>query len=95
MCERRAGRSNIQSPQRILVFFREVEKQVLLKAEVDRELTETERENLAVAETEIYSEFGDDTLVETFVEVVPFGQPLRPLPGGIADLRGGEQAGIR
>ena len=66
----------------------------MLKAEVERELTEDEREDLAVAETEIYAAciFGDDTLIDTAVEVVPSGQALHPLPGGVAYLREGERA---
>lgn len=70
----------------------EVAKTILFRAEVERELTEDEREDLAVAETEIYADFADDTLVETVVEVVLLGMPLHPLPGGIVFLREGEHA---
>ena len=69
--------------------FDEAAKRIMLKAEVDRELNEDKREDLAVAETEVYADgiFGDETKIETIVEVVPLPQPLCPLPGGVAYLR--------
>ena len=75
--------------------FDEDAKRITLRAEVERELTEAEREDLAVAETEMYAEriFDDATDIETVVEVVPLGRPLHPLPGGVAYLREGERAG--
>jgi len=49
-------------------------------------LTEDESESLAAIETEIYADyiFGDDTQIETRIEVVSKGAPLNPLSGGIA-----------
>lgn len=92
---RRALLGQTPSPLRAYSFaLNEDAKQVTFKAEVERELTEEERENLAVAETEVYADgiFGDATEIETVVEVVPLGRPLHPLPGGVAYLREGERA---
>lgn len=92
---RRALLGQLPAPLRAYSFdFDETSKRITLRAEVDRELTEDEREDFAVAETEIYAAciFGDDTLIKTVVEVVPLDQPLCPLPGGMAYLREGEQA---
>lgn len=92
---RRALFGQTPAPLREYSFtFDEGAKRITLKAEVERELTETEREDLAVAETEMYADriFDDATDIETLVEVVPLGQPLHPLPGGVAYLREGERA---
>ena len=82
------------APLRAYSFsFDEARRTLIFKAEVDQELTEDEREDLAVTETEIDCQdvFGEETLVETtVVTVVPVGQPLDPLPGGISFLRDGE-----
>jgi hypothetical protein len=91
-CAQSALRGQTPAPLREYSFaFDEIAKRIALKAEVERELTENEREMLAVTETEIYSDFADCTLVETEVVVVPLGQPLRPLRGGVAYLREGER----
>lgn len=70
---------------------------IWIKAEVDRELDEDERENLSCAETVLYSDEilswvdrKKGTTIHTQVSVVPAGRPLDPLPRGIAFLRVGE-----
>jgi len=85
-CARRSLRGHMPAPLREYSFsFDELAKRITLKAEVERELTEEERESLAIAEAELYADriFDDDTLIETKVEVAPEGTPLRPLPGGV------------
>jgi len=92
---RRALLGQTPAPLREYSFaFDEDIRRITLKAEVERELTEAEREELAGAETEIYAEriFDDATEIETVVEVVPLRQPLHPLPGGVIYLRKGERA---
>ena len=61
-------------------------RRITLKAEVDRPLTEAEREDLEMAESELYAErFFDDeeTLIETVIEVVPPPHTLSALQGGV------------
>ena len=81
---------NTPGPLRQYSFaFDERTKQITLKAEVDRPLDEEEREDLRVAETEMYSErfFDDEEVVETVIVVVPLPHPLSPLQGGVAYTR--------
>ena len=49
---------------------------------------------LAIAETEVYADaiFGEDTKIETLIEVIPMGMPLRPLTNGVVFLRDGEDS---
>ena len=92
---RRALLGQTPAPLREYSFaFDESAKRIMLKAEVERELTEAEREDLAVAETEMYADriFDDATDIETMIEIVPLGQPLHPLQGGVVYLREGERA---
>ena len=78
--------------------FDQSERTIWLKAEVDRELDEDEREDLSVAETGVIADnvltphapLNASTMVELAVVVVPPDQPIAPLPGGIVFLRDGE-----
>lgn len=79
-------------PLRLYSFdYDAAEKTITFKAEVARELTESEAEDLAVVETEVYADciFGDDTQIETRVEIVPEEVPLRPLHGGVVYRKDG------
>lgn len=81
------------APVRAYSFQHDVDAEIfILKAEVDRELTEDEREDLAVVETEIWTDmFLDSTIsTETMVVLVPFGESLDPGKDGIVYLRDGE-----
>jgi hypothetical protein len=64
--------------------FDELAKRITLKAEVERDLTEDERESLAVVGTEVYSGmiFGNDTIVEAEISVVHDGNTTRSIGGG-------------
>lgn len=80
-------------PVRAYSFQHDIDAEILiLKAEVDRELTEDEREDVAVVETEIWTDmFLDSTIsTETMVVLVPFGESLDPGKDGIVCLREGE-----
>jgi len=86
-CAKRALQG--ETPTRLLQYsfqFDKVTKIIVFKAEVAEHLTEDESESLAAIETEIYADyiFGDDTQIETRIEVVSKGAPLNPLSGGIA-----------
>ena len=59
----------------------------MFKAEADSTLAEEDTEKLAVIATEIYADFGDDTLISTVVEVILSNSELSPLPGGVAYSR--------
>lgn len=89
-CIQRALQGQVPAVLRECSFsFDEEAKHITLKLEVERTMTEEEIERIAVAETQIYGDsiFGDDTRIETLVKVVPKGESLRPLPGGIAFSR--------
>ena len=93
-CAQRALQGN--APSGLLEYSFSIDesaKRILFKAEVERELSQDERDSLMVAETEVYADFGDDTLVETMIEVVPPGSSLDPLPGGVVFQR--DQDGSR
>lgn len=92
-CARQALQGQIPSPLRRYSFwFDEDEKRIVFKAEVEKDLSEDERESLAVAETEVYADsiFGDDTEIKTMIEIIPTEVPLHPLPNGVVFLRDGE-----
>ena len=87
-CARRALRDQTPNTLRQYSFSVDHGKNLIrFKAEVDEELTEAEAEELAVVETEICADFGGDTLVETRIVIVPVGQALQPLPGGVVFTR--------
>lgn len=58
---------------------------ILLKAEVSRELTADELEQLSVAETELYADdiLGRDTKIKTVVFVVKSPGAIQPLDDGV------------
>lgn len=72
--------------------FDERAEHITFRAELDRELTDDEDHALWVAAIEVhtYSIVAEDAYIEMLTEIVPLGEPLRPLPGGIAFLRVGE-----
>jgi hypothetical protein len=79
-----------QTPASLLEYsfsYDPVSRKILLKAETARTLTEGERDDIQVAETEIHADFWDALEVETVIEVVPPGAPLNPLPGGVVFRR--------
>lgn len=67
-------------------------ERLTFRAELDRVLTDAEDHALWVASIEVhtYGVVDDDTHMEMLTELVPCGEPLHPLPGGIAVLRAGE-----
>ncbi len=67
--------------------FEDATRSIVFKAEVERELTEDERENLEVAVTEVYADFYEDMQIDTVVAIVPLGHPLHLLPDGIVFSR--------
>lgn len=64
--------------------YNEYNKTIIFKAEVERELTEDERECLDIVETEIQADFPDNTMVKTVISVIKIENELQPLSGGIA-----------
>ena len=90
----------IPEPLRAFSFsFDQSIRTIWLRAEVDRELSEDEREDLAFSESEIaadnvldpHSPLDQWTQTELAVVVVPPDQPLDPLPDGVVFLRAGER----
>lgn len=81
-CVRRALQGQAPAALREYSFsFDELAKRITLEVDVERDLTEDERESLAVVETEVYSDliFGNDTIVKTEIIVVYDGTQLDPL----------------
>lgn len=94
-CARRALQGQIPSSLRRYSFsFDAADKRIVFRAEVEKNLNEDELENLAIAETEVYADsvFGDDTKIDTLIEIIPMKAPLHPLPNGIVFLRDGEES---
>ena len=65
-------------------------RRLLLRAHFEEVPSEDALEDISVVETEIDADFPDDFEGETDIEIVPPGQSLSFLPGGIAYLRTGE-----
>ena len=88
-----------QTPRNLRAFSYQVEldrKLIRLRAHFDSTPSEDELEEISCVETEIIADFDGATIenFDTDVEVVPVGQPLSFLPGGIAYLRAGESGTV-
>ena len=103
-CVDRALRGKVSMSLRALSFLFDVPSQIIiLKAEVDRALSEDEREELRAVESEISADnvlatgpsLRNQTATKLVVAVAPPAQPLDPLPDGVAFLRAGEDVPAR
>ena len=94
LCVSARGTVAGQTPEslRAYSFSIDVDKlEILLRAHFGLVPSEGDLKDISCAETEVIAEFpGLFSQISTDVEIMPVGQPLSCLPGGIAYRRAGE-----